>query len=262
MTKLLKCLLSALLLVLILVFSVFSVSAATTTNVENHQLSLHIPDGYVILNSETAEDNAELIESLGYTVESFKNYLKPTDANLVETLFLAIDTGSKAQISVKSWSTEFSEKIGDFSYLDEESLLKTSKELITAEKASYKSVSANGMKLVEVRSNAKDSGGTFGSVQYVTVCNGSFYCINFTFAEKLNDQKVQLAWDTLITLKIGTEAEQNAWDFNSILSMIIMVIATIIAVVIAILIIISIIKDIKKRRTDTYEYPDYIERRK
>ena len=261
MTKLLKCLLSALLLVFIIAFSALGV-LAKSAEVPEHGLSIDLPDDYTLLNDETAEDNLYLIESLGYTVESFKNYLKSSDVNAAETLFLAINSNTKSQISLKTWSTEFSKKIEDFSHLDEDSLLKTAKELILTDNASYKSVLANGMNLLEVRLNDKDSGGDFCSVQYITVCNSNFYSLTFTFSGIIDEHKVQSAWDTLITLKINTEKEKAVWDVNSVLNMVLSCAVIIIAIFVAVIIIISIVKDIKKRRTDEYETSDYIARRK
>ena len=262
MNKLFKPLLSVFLSVIIITFSCFLVSAENNVKVDSHNLTLTLPNDYVLLNSETAEDNKDLIEALGYSLSSFKNYLKPTNKSTPETLFLGVTSDTKSQISVKSWDTEFSKKIGDFSYLNDSSLFKTAKELITAKGASFKIVTANGMKLVEVRTNTKDSGGEYCAVQYITIRNGSFYSLNFTFSGNINDQKVQLAWNTLISLKIKSNAEKSVWDAGSILIMVLLGAVVIVALVVAVIIIYSIIIDIKKRRDNLDEDSDYIERRK
>lgn len=261
MTKLLKCLLSALLLVSIIVFSAFSVSAAEVT-VDSHQLSVDIPNEYTVLTLENAEDNAELIESLGYTVESFKNHLLPTKENPTETLFLALTPDGALQISLKSWETEFSKDIGDFYPLDDSSLFSAAEKLVVTKNAQRKVVEANGMKLVEVRFNSKDSGGDFCSVQYFTIKNQKYYSLNFNFSGKLSSQKVQSAWDTLVTMHIGTKNEKTVWDVSSVLMVIFLSVGIVVGVGIAVIIIISIVKDIKKRRDSLNENTDYIARRK
>ena len=77
MTKKYKYFLSAVFTVLIMAVSaVFPVSAETLAEDREHNVSITLPDGYVLLNLETAEDNTELIESLGYSVSSFKDYHK------------------------------------------------------------------------------------------------------------------------------------------------------------------------------------------
>ena len=262
MTKIFKCFLSVALIVFFVLLSVMGAVAETVAEDGSHDLSLTLPDGYVLLSSDTAEDNIELIESLGYSLSSFKSYLKPTTDGAVQTLFLGLEPSSKSQISVKSWSTDFSKKISNLALLDDESLAKTAKELVTAKGASYKTVSANGMKLIETRLNGKDSGGDFCSVQYVTVCNNNFYCLNFTFSGKVNEQKISLAWNTLSSFEIETGALGSAWDFGSVLIVIVLSLAIVGAVALAVIIIYTTIKDIKKRRTDPDETYDFIERRK
>ena len=262
MTKILKCFLSVTLIFTFFLFAVIGVLAETVVKDDAHSLSLTLPENYLLLNTETAEDNIELIESLGYSLSSFKAYLKSTGNGEMQTLFLGIDPSSKAQITVKSWSTDFSEKIGNLALLDDEALSKTAKELVSTTGASYKSVSANGMKLIEVRSNGKDSGGDFCSVQYITICNNNFYSLNFTFTGNIDDQKVNVAWDTLATFNIKTDLGNGAWDVGSVLIVVLLSLAILGAVVISIVIIYTIIRDIKKRNTDPNETVDFIERRK
>lgn len=262
MTKILKCFLSAILIFLVSTFFGMVVIAETVAKDSTHALSVTLPENYLLLNSDTAEDNVELIESLGYSVSSFKNYLKPTENGELQNLFLGVEPSSKSQISVKTWSTDFSKKIGNLALLDDTSLAQTTKELVTTKGASYKTVSANGMRLIEVRFNSKDSGGEFCSVQYVTVCNGNFYSLNFTFGGALNNQKTDLAWNTLSSFKIKTDIDGSVWDTGSIFIIVLLSIAIAGAIVLSVIIIISIIKDIQKRRADPVETDDFIERRR
>ena len=262
MNKIFKCFLSAVLIISLSLFLVIGAFAETVAEDDTHSLSLTLPDGYILLNADTAEDNIELIEALGYSLSSFKSYLKPTASDAVQTLFLGVEPSSKSQIAVKSWSTDFSKKIADLSLLNDKSLSKTAKELVTAKGASYKTVSANGMKLIEVRLNGKDSGGSFCSIQYLTVCNGNFYSLTFTSAGEVNEQKVSHAHDSLSTFEIKTNAVSSAWDVGSVLIVIILSLAIIAAVALAAVIVYSIIRDIKKRRTDPTETDSFIERRK
>ena len=263
MLKKYKRFLSVVFITLVMAVSViFPVSAETLAEDGEHNVSITLPDGYVLLNLETAEDNTDLIESLGYSVSSFKDYLKASGVNSAKTLFLGYETQNKSQISVKCWETDFSKKIGDLSYLDDDSLSKTAKELVKTKGASYKSVQVNGMKLLEIRTNNKDSGGSFGSVQYLTIRNGNFYSVNFTFVGQLNDANVNTAWNTLSSFNVETNSEKSVWDVNSILVMVVLSAAIIAGIVLMIVIIYTLIKDIKKNRNDANTSGDYIERRK
>ena len=260
MTKIFKCLLSAIIIIILAALPI-SASAENIAKNSEHDLTLSLPDGYVLLDTETAEDNIELIESLGYSLSSFKNYFKATDEAAPTPLFLGVNPSTKAQISVKHWSTDFSQKIGDLSFLDDDALAKTAKELIKTKGASYKTVSANGMKLIEIRLNTKDSGGNFCSIQYITICNQSFYSLNFTFSGTVDDAKVQTAWDTLRSFEIESNIDSSVWDAGTIILLVFLGIVVVAALVVAVIVIYSIIRDVKKRRANKTESNGYIRRR-
>lgn len=235
----------------------FTVSAADKkVMVGEHDLSLTLPEEYVLLNNETASDEKELIESYGYTVSSFKSYLKTN-----QIIMFATAPATKTQISIKSWNSDFSSDAGDMSYLSDEALSSVAKELVTVSGASYKTVSVNSMELLEIRSSGNDSGGNFCSVQYVTIRNGAFYSINFAFSGELDNSKVQNAWDTICTLNIKDTLTQNAWNISSIFEMILIWALIILAVVAVVVVIISFIRDAQNRRSDTIQDVEYIERR-
>ena len=262
MTRILKAFL-ALIITLSLSLSGCAVCLAeTAATVPEHGLSLTLPDGYLLLNSETAEDNQDLIESLGYSLSSFKSYLNKTKPDQPHTLFIGVNPSTKAQVSVKVWTTDFSKRIGDLAFLNDDSLAKTAKELVTTKGASYKTVSSGGMKLIEIRSNTKDSGGDFCLVQYVTVCNNNFYSVSFSFSGSLDDGKVATAWSALESFEIKNQLKASGWDVGSVLIIIFLCLAVLGAVFVAVLTVISIVKDIKKRRADEAEFFDFIERRK
>lgn len=262
MKAFLKYCLAIITVVILLAFGSVVCLAETKAESSEHLLTLTLPDGYILLNSETAKDNQALIESLGYSVSSFKNYLDSTNDGQPNTLFIGLNPSTRAQITAKSWFTDFSQKVGSFAFLDNEALSLTAKELVTVKGASYKIVSANGMKLIEIRSTTKDSGGEFCSVQYITVCNNNFYSLNFTFSGAISDDKVSTAWNTLETFKIKDTLASSAWDFGSVLIMVLIFLAIIGTLIFAVIIVISIVKDIKKRKTDPDESFDFIERRK
>lgn len=235
----------------------FTVLAADKkVTVAEHDLSLSFPEEYVLLNTETASDEKELIESYGYTVSSFKSYLKTN-----QIIMFATDSATKTQISIKSWISDFSSDAGDMSYLSDEALSSVAKELVTVSGASYKTVSVNSMDLLEIRSSGNDSGGNFCSIQYVTIRNGAFYSVNFAFSGELDNSKVQKAWDTICTLNIKDNLTKNAWNVSSIFEMILIWALIIVAIVAAIVVIISFIRDAQNRRSDTIQDVEYIERR-
>ncbi len=253
------------LIVAILAFFVinfaFTVFAAQSVAVEDHEITFTLPEGYVLLNEETAEDEEEIIESLGYSVSSFKAKLKPSDDSGEETFFFCFNPDGGTQISLKTWESEFSKKVEDFSMLSEEALITAARGLVRVESAEYKSVSANGMKFIEICTRSEDSGGKFCTVQYLTIRNNKFYALNFVFSGQLNDAKIEFAWDSLTALKIEDRFTESSFDVQTIL-MIVLIAAIIIgAIIVGVVIIISFVKDIKKSKTDNVYGSEYIERR-
>lgn len=244
------------LLITSILFTFTALAAGQKVTASEHDLSLNLPDEYVLLNNETASDEKELIESYGYTVSSFKSYLKTN-----QIILFATSSATNTQISVKSWTSDFSSDAGDMSYLSSEALASVAKELVTVSGASYKTVSVNSMELIEISSSGNDSGGDFCSVQYVTIRNGAFYSINFAFSGALDDSKVQTAWDIICTLNIKDTLTANAWDISSVIEMFLIWALIILAVVAIVIVMISFIKDIHNRRSDAIQEVEYIERR-
>lgn len=225
-------------------------------SVAEHELTIDLPEGSVPLTESVASKESELIESFGYTVTSFKNYLKTNQ------IILFVSAPDNVQISVKNWQSDFAKDTEDMSYLSDTALTSVAKQLITVSGATYKTVLVNSMKLIEVRSNAKDSGGDFSSVQYITIRNGQFYSVNIAFSGKLNDAKVQSAWDIICGMKIKDKISKSPWDFSSVFEMVLLCALIIVAIVAIVIIILSFVKDIRSRRADTADEVEYIERRK
>lgn len=223
--------------------------------VSEYDLSVILPEGSVPLTESVASKESELIESFGYTVTSFKNYLKTNQI----ILFASAPDGT--QISVKRWESDFSADAEDMSYLSDTALTSVAKQLVTLSGATYKTVLVNSMKLIEIRSNGKDSGGDFSSVQYITIRNGAFYSVNIAFSGKLDDTKVQSAWDIICGLKIKDNISKSPWTFSAVFEMVLICVLIIAAIVAAVLVILSFVKDIRSKRANTADEVEYIERR-
>lgn len=229
---------------------------AETVQVAEHHLSLTLPEGAILLNQKTASEQKELIESFGYTVSSFKNYL-----SLNQMLFFATDPQNGLQISCKTWESDFSADTEDLSYLSEDMMDSVAGKIVTGKDASYKTVSVGTLRLLEIRTEGKDSGGAFSSIQYVTIRNGAFYSVNVAFSGKLEESKVQTAWNLICTLQIKNKASATAWDVSSVFEMVLIWVLILLALVAIVIVILSFIRDIRARRADRNSAPDYIERR-
>lgn len=261
MLKAAKKITAVIMVVLVLITSFVFGAAAETVTVTDYGFSIQLPDGYTLLNSKNASKNKELIESLGYTVDSFKNYLKAKTDGGYTTLFLGLNPSNGSQISFKVSTTDFSKKIVDMTLLNDEAFAKTAKELVKIPGASYKSVSVKGMKLIEISTSGKDSGGDFCSVQYLTVRNGNLFSIGFSFDGAMDDSKGDIAWKTIGTLDIKNSEVPSAWDAESIVQIIFISIAILAGVVLAIIVVYSLIRDFIRRRRNNEQDKEYITRR-
>lgn len=256
-----KCLSSLVLVTLLL--SAFSISAfAQSVNLDDHELNFKVPNGYVLLDKETAEENEDIIESLGYTVDSFKKQLDTDKEDELQTFFFCIEPESGTQISLKSWQTEFSKETIDFSQLSDEALTKAAKELVTVKGAAYKNVSVNGLNLIEIAFSGEDSGGKFSSVQYLTVRNKRFYSLNIAFGGELDSKNADFAWETVKGLNIENQYAESPINVQTILMIILIGALLLCAVVFGVIIIMSFVKDIKKKQNENKYGNEYIERRK
>lgn len=250
----------ALILCFIMLFVLhgFGFSAAAvdqSVSLGEHNLSLQLPPEYTVLDAKNASKQAALIEEFGYTVSSFQTYL--TENNII---LFAVDPQSGIQISLKSWESDFSADAEDLATLSEEALASVAKELVKVNGASYKTVSVNSMKLIEIRVSDQDSGGVFSSVQYLTIRNGRFYSFNTAFSGKIDDSKVQMAWELVCTLQIKDTTSKTVWDIGSIFEMILIWALILLAGVAIIIILTSFIRDLI-RRGDSSGDTEFIERR-
>ena len=127
--------------------------------------------------------------------------------------------------------------------------------------ATYKMAEVNGIKLIEVRSTDKDSGGEFCSIQYLTVRNGVLYTIGYTFNGAVNDAKVNTAWESIKTLTIKDTTTSSAFDLGTILLMFLLSAVVIAGVVVVGLIVYTFVRDIKNKKLAPNDETIYIRRK-
>lgn len=236
---------------------VYAFALGTEIELKEHNLKLTLPEGYNRLTTSTSKEMTEKVEAFGYTTSSFKSYLEQN-----KILIFAAEEGSKTQLSLKCWETDFSKDVVDLSVFDSNGLSAVAAGLITAPGSSYKSVTVNGMKMFEVRSTDADSGGEFHSVQYITVRNSKIYCLNMSFMGKEKAENIETAWNTAQTLKISDHSTSVNWGFSSVFEMVLIWVMIIGAVIAICVIVISFIRDYKKYKADQEAGNDTIYRKK
>ncbi len=244
------------LLTLALCFAFVITALAQTISVPDHDLKLTLPEDFTEINADNAKDNIDIIKSFGYEEKSFKNYLE------TEGILIFATAPNDIQLNVKSWETDFSKKTEDLSFISDEALLEVRDKLIGKNYTSTSTATVNGMKLISVNKNDKDSGGEYCTVQYFTVRNGRIYSFALSFPGSLDDAKTDLAWNLICTAEIEDNISPSALSIESIILIIFIWLLIAVGIVSVIIILASFIKDgIRKRNSKGYG-ADYIERRK
>ena len=120
---------AALLAALLSLGWVLSASASSVT-ANNGKISLTLPDKYTTVENTASSiaDHADFISTLGHSTDSFTSYLK--EAGI---LLFAATADNTSQVQIKSWSTDFSEKLGNLALFsdDEDSLNQAAESLVT-----------------------------------------------------------------------------------------------------------------------------------
>ncbi len=224
----------SLVLLLCLLFSV-SVSAVS---LDKYNFNISLGEDYAVLTEDNLENNSELIEALGHSETSIKQYFK--DNSLI--LFAV---GGARQLQVTCRETEFSKRLGDISLLDDEEVLDLVTNLVKVQAASNLSlINLNGMKMYEVVSTAKDSGGNFANIQYITVRGGKLYTVSFfESADEITEDFRSFARSTIETLSIVGGDKATFSGAENITEMIIVGVLLVLAAAVAITLIISFVRD-------------------
>lgn len=224
----------SLVLLLCLLFS-FSASAIS---LDKYNFNISPGSDYAVLTEDNLGSNAELIEALGHSEASIKQYFKEN------SLILFAVSGAR-QLQVTCRETEFSKRMGDISLLDDDEVLSLVNHFVKVKSASDLTlVSVNGIKMYEVVSLNKDSGGKFASIQYITVRGGKLYTISFfETADKITEKFRNFALNTISTVSIGGGRQASFPGAENITEMIIVGALLLLAAAVMVTLIISLARD-------------------
>jgi len=244
------------LITILVVIALLSVNVFAYSN-KDAAFSFDTPKGFTELDLKEIEkeENEMFLTLLGHSEESFKKYFQD---NGVE--YFALKGDNSAQIMVRTAKTEFTEALNNMSKVNDDQI-KEIATLFLPKDAPYAKVQTNGTVYLQTVLSAKDSGGKFTSVTYITVKNGMLYTIVFNYngtgTEFLDD-----SFNNMKNFKITDTSAKSVWTFTEISTMILLAILLIAALVFIVLVVISFIKDIKRKRKEDAEGEFKIKRRK
>lgn len=192
------------------------------------------PQGFVMLREDNLSKNEEFIKDIGYTKASAKKHF--SDNNIV---FLAADKNNAKQIQLQYAVTDFTGQVGELTDLDEEGVIAVASEIIDKNPNKWKIVLINGVKYIEARSTAKDSGGKYSVIQYFTIRNGALYTFSYYSSfGVINDAIIEDAWRAVGTMEIAKLHKQT--DGNK-LGNIIMIVLISVAILAAVAVIVWVV---------------------
>lgn len=147
-------------------------------------------------------------EVLSMSAEDVKKYF---DENSL--LFLAVNSDNSSQIKLSCRKDGFSQKTKDFARLDDAALESIAKDMYG--KGDCKIEESNKVKYISYLEKLKDSGGSYTSIQYITVKDGKLYQLSFYNS----GDEVPLSVDTVFKSfeLYGESGDKYFWQKNLIL---------------------------------------------
>ncbi len=209
------------------------------------KLNIELDDSFIALTEEGISKNPELVEWLGYTKSSMQKYFEDNDL----VVFAANEDNSR-QIQVKCSQTEFSKQLGDLALLNEEDAQEmVGKILPVGPNDSYSLLWIDDMLMYELLSVSNDSGGSFCSLQYVTIRDGKLYSIGFfENGTQLSDEFKSDIDSMVSTLSISTDKKVTVSRAENLTEVIIVWVLIAVAAVGAVILLVSIFSEIYSSR--------------
>ena len=245
------------LIAILVVISLLTINVFAYSN-KDAAFSFDTPKGFTELDLKAIEkeENEMFLTLLGHNEESFKKYFQD---NGVE--YFALKGDNSAQIMVRTAKTEFTEALNNMSKVNDDQI-KEIATLFLPKDAPYAKVQTNGTIYLQTVLFAKDSGGNFTSVTYITVKNGMLYTIVFNYNGTGTENFLDDSFNNMKNFKITDSSAKSVWTFTEISTMILLIILLLAVIVFIVLVVISFIKDIKRKRKEDAEGEFKIKRRK
>ncbi len=242
------------------VFSLFSISASAKT-VSNAELGVEIdfPDQYIVLSTGSLSKNSEFVESIGHSTESLRRAMK--EGNI---LFYAANEKNTKQYHLKSWTTDFSERIGELAALSEQSraaALESIKKVLVKDghEILFSNTFTHGDNLFLKLAVFVDGDNPFCYIQYITVSSGRFYSLVYYNAHGYLTVAEQKEADSLLsTMHISTKSSRPKIDFQDVLYFVLIGAMIIGAIIVICIIVRSFIIDYKISKDEPEFVPDRI----
>lgn len=219
----------------IAIFCTFVLCLALTGCKKSAEIKYQNNNGLVFCTDDNVTE--EVAKALSKSKKELKASMKESGV-----VFYGISSDNSFTVSVTRETTDFSKEVVDFSAFNEEKLSSLAEEIAPNLISYYKT--ANEVYIVQ-DTVSYTSEGEHPARQYITVKNGSFYIITFTFAgENLKTKHLSSVQSIVNDISIGTNYENISLYSAIIIVLILAVISVIVYVAV------TLIKDLKKAKKD------------
>ena len=169
--------------VLLAVVVLFPISAAANASVDMKDIDETF---YVFSN---ASDREKVSKITGEETEDLKEYCSSNGI-----IYLAVNEDNSKQIRISRTKSNFSEKLGNISFLTDGEIGDVFAEDIKAS-SKYKLTEKNSQKFIVFENRYSDSGGKYTLTSFVTVANENLYTLSFYTSENSDTEYMEKVFD-------------------------------------------------------------------
>ena len=169
--------------VLLAVVVLFPISAAANASVDMKDIDETF---YVFSN---ASDREKVSKITGEETEDLKEYCSSNGI-----IYLAVNEDNSKQIIISRTKSNFSEKLGNISFLTDGEIEDVFAEDIKAS-SKYKLTEKNSQKFIVFENRYSDSGGKYTLTSFVTVANENLYTLSFYTSENSDTEYMEKVFD-------------------------------------------------------------------
>ncbi len=169
--------------VLLAVVVLFPISAAANASVDIKDIDETF---YVFSNTS---DREKVSKITGEETEDLKEYCSSNGI-----IYLAVNEDNSKQIRISRTKSNFSEKLGNISFLTDGEIEDVFAEDIKAS-SKYKLTEKNSQKFIVFENRYSDSGGKYTLTSFVTVANENLYTLSFYTSENSDTEYMEKVFD-------------------------------------------------------------------
>ena len=169
--------------VLLAVVVLFPISAAANASVDMTDIDETF---YVFSNTS---DREKVSKITGEETEDLKEYCSSNGI-----IYLAVNEDNSKQIRISRTKSNFSEKLGNISFLTDGEIEDVFAEDIKAS-SKYKLTEKNSQKFIVFENRYSDSGGKYTLTSFVTVANENLYTLSFYTSENSDTEYMEKVFD-------------------------------------------------------------------